>query len=85
MAEEVGDGPDIHASPDELRGGEVTQVVQTHAWRANLIPDTDEKRRHVVGPEWGTGSDKGGEDEGVRIKLASSLGNPIIDVRSMSG
>ena len=85
MAKKVGDGTDVHASPDELRGGEMTQVVKTHVWCANLIPDTDEKRRHVVGPERGPGFDKGGKDEGVGLKLASSLGDPGIDVCSMSG
>ncbi len=84
MAEEVGDGPDIHASPDELRGGEVSQVVQAHVWCANLIPDTNEKRRHVVGSEWGPGFNKGGENKRIGGKLASSLGDPGIDVYSMS-
>ncbi|MDA8116550.1 MAG: hypothetical protein M0000_04020 [Actinomycetota bacterium] len=51
MAEEVDDGPDVHASADELDCREVPEVVETHIGCAHSVPHPEEERRHVVRPE----------------------------------
>ncbi len=66
-------------SSDELGGGEVPKIMEPNVWSTDLIPDTDEERRHVVGTEGSLGIDEGGEDVRIRGERCPCGGDPFVN------
>ena len=85
VAEPVGHSSDVHASSNELGGSEVPKIMEPDVWSTDLVSDSDEERRHVVGTEGRLGFDEGGEDERIRTEGRSCGGDPLVNSCPMFG
>ncbi len=84
MSQPSGHGAHIDAGTDQLRGGEVAEIMKSHLKQTEGVSNSGEEPSDVVRPEWFGTVHRMRKHISVRHHSRASLLSPLLNLRPMA-